>query len=67
MNEVKVLVKEAYGRRAYYPNCETSKLFAHSLRQKTLTDENLETLKKLGKEITYLINFAGQTVKILLQ
>ena len=67
MNEVRVLVKEAYGRRAYYPNCETSQNFAKGLKQKSLTDENIEMLKKLGKEIAYYITFGGQTVRILLQ
>lgn len=53
MNKIKVLKfnrsKKSFG--LYRPNCEMSRTFAELLKQKMLTNENLETIKRLGFEI----------------
>lgn len=41
----------SYVNKLYLPECDTARLFCELLKQKTLTAENLEVIKKLGYEI----------------
>lgn len=43
-----------YGRITLQPECDESRLFAMLLGQKTLTEENIEVIKKLGYEFRTL-------------
>lgn len=47
-NTLTVSVRSPYGVETIYPECPVSRLFCELLRQKTLTRENVETIKKLG-------------------
>ncbi len=46
-----VTVENVYGRRTIRPECELSRVFCRLLKQKTLTDEDVKTIKELGYEI----------------
>lgn len=46
-----VTVAKPYGNETIIPECETSRLFAELLEQKTLTRKDVERIKKLGYEI----------------
>ena len=46
-----VSIKSKYGTETIYPDCEPSKIFAELLKQKTLTREDIETIKRLGYEV----------------
>ena len=43
-----VCVESVYGRDTIRPDCEVSKSFCKLLKQKTLTKEDVETIKELG-------------------
>lgn len=51
MNEIIVEPRTVYGVTKIYPKCEKAKLFAQLVGQKTLTQDNLDTIKKLGVSI----------------
>ena len=56
-NEALTLVVRIYhywGRLTIRPECDRSKLFAELLGQKTLTEENIQVIKRLGYEIKTL-------------
>jgi hypothetical protein len=46
-----IKIKEVYGNTTYYPICESAKVFATMLGQKTLTAKDLANIQKLGYEI----------------
>ena len=48
---IKVITKEVFGKTLIYPNCEMSKRLASLARTKTLTLENLKTIRYLGYSI----------------
>ncbi len=45
---LKVSLIEYYGRETIKPECDLSRLFCKLLKQRTLTRENVETIKLLG-------------------
>ena len=53
-NELKVISKSVYGNTLIYPHCEKSLLFAALLKTKTLTNEALNGIKKLGYSVTII-------------
>lgn len=48
VSEIRVDIKEAYGRMLVYPVCEQGKLICKLLNTKTFTEGDRETLKKIG-------------------
>ena len=50
--ELKVIIKNVYGKRLIYPACDKSKLFTDLMNKKTLTDKDIIILKKLDYTIT---------------
>lgn len=46
-----VSVVDYFGRTTIKPECELSRLFAELLRQRTLTPDDVERIKRLGYEI----------------
>ena len=48
---ITVEVKPQYGKWVYYPICETSHIFTQIAGTKSLTDDTLLLIKKLGYEI----------------
>lgn len=46
-----VSAKNVYGVQTIYPECEKASLFAKIAGTKTLTQETIENIKKLGYEI----------------
>lgn len=46
-----VRILNYWGRITIRPECEDSKLFTELLGQKTLTEENIEIIKRLGYEV----------------
>lgn len=49
--QIEVIIEPKYGRWVYYPLCDSAKAFAAIAGTKTLTDETLTQIKKLGYEI----------------
>lgn len=45
---LEVRVEKPYGVRTIYPECPVSRTFAELLGQKTLTQANVEIIKRLG-------------------
>lgn len=48
---IEVIIEPQYGKWVYYPACDKAKAFAAIARTKTLTDDTLTQIKKLGYEI----------------
>lgn len=51
MQTLTVSLINYYGRETIRPECDTSRLFAELLGQKTLTRKNIELIKAIGFEI----------------
>lgn len=51
MKTIFVGVNDWYGKRTYTPKCDESRSLCELLGQKTLTENNITLLKKLGYEI----------------
>ena len=49
--KIEVIIEPKYGKWVYYPACEGAKAFARIAGTKTLTDDTLTEIKKLGYEI----------------
>lgn len=49
--KMRVFPRNYYGKRLYYPIDELSKMICKLLKQNSLTEENLKTLKDFGWEI----------------
>jgi len=50
--ELKVKIKNVFGNKTIYPNCDRSKLLAEFKKQKTLTEEDISILRELGYSFT---------------
>lgn len=48
---IKVIRFKPYRIEIFRPNCELSRLFAELLKQKSLTREDIEAIKRIGFEI----------------
>lgn len=48
---IQVRIESKYGRRLVYPVCDTAKLFATLVQRITLTDQDIQTIKRLGYSI----------------
>lgn len=46
-----VEIKNVYGNETIYPACQQSKFLAELAGHKTLTNRDIDTIKKLGYEI----------------
>ena len=51
MKQIEVIIEPQYGKWVYYPACEGARAFAAIAGTKTLTDDTLTQIKKLGYEI----------------
>lgn len=49
--EIRVTIKDQYGREAIHPACSTSRTFADIAGTKTLTRDTLALIKRLGYEV----------------
>ncbi len=49
--EIKVKIKESYGRRLIYPACETADILCKLAGTATLTDQAVKYIKALGYTI----------------
>jgi hypothetical protein len=49
--KIEVIIEPKYGKWVYYPSCENAKAFAAIAGTKTLTEDTLAQIKKLGYEI----------------
>jgi hypothetical protein len=58
--KITVEIKNNYGRRYVYPACEISRIFAALVQRTTLTDRDLEHIKRLG----YSIEVSTQAVAL---
>ena len=54
MITVFVTIKNVYGREMVYPACAVTEIIASIAKTKTLSDNDLAAIKKLGYEIAYL-------------
>lgn len=51
MKQIEVIIEPKYGKWVYYPACEGARAFAAIAGTKTLTEDTLAQIKKLGYEI----------------
>lgn len=51
MLKITVTIKHAYGRELIVPVCPQAKLFAALAKQTTLTDREIDLIKRLGFRI----------------
>lgn len=51
MKHIEVVIEPKYGKWVYYPSCEAAKTFAQIAGTKTLTEDTLALIKKLGYDI----------------
>jgi hypothetical protein len=51
MMKITVEIKTLYGKQHIYPVCERGQMVAELIGQKTLTEKQVECLKKMGYEI----------------
>ena len=51
MIKVFVMVRNIYGRDLIYPACPVSEIIASIAKSKTLSDNDIAAMKKLGYEI----------------
>ena len=63
MGTIKLIIKDVYGNRLFYPHCEKSELFAKLTKSKTLMKKDIETIKDLGYEIEYYIKLGNDVIK----
>lgn len=56
--QITIQIKSNYGNEAIYPVCDTAKLFASLVNQKTLVRRDIDHIKKLG----YSINIKPATL-----
>ena len=49
--KIEVIIEPQYGRWVYYPACKDAKVFAEIAGTKTLTENTLAQIQKLGYEI----------------
>lgn len=52
---IQVEVRTPYGKRMYYPLCPQAKLLASMVQRKTLTERDLEHIKRLGFTVQQII------------
>ena len=51
MTNIKVQIRQVYGRDTIYPYCDTAKKLAELMRQKTFTELDVERIKALGYKV----------------
>lgn len=61
--DLKVSVARPYGVETIYPECETSRLFARLLGQRTLTTKDIQVIKDLGYKFE-VIPRAGERTSV---
>lgn len=52
--KIRVIVKENYGRRVFYPECKSALRFAAIAGALTLTERVLRNIMELGYEIEFV-------------
>lgn len=53
--QLKILVKDVYGRRVFYPQCDQSKVFAAIAGTTTLTERTLRQITQLEYDIEFMV------------
>lgn len=54
MSELKLRIKEVYGKVFFYPECPTSILISKLTRRKTFTIKDVNILEQLGYNINVI-------------
>lgn len=54
--KIQIEMKEVYGETKVYPVCERAKLFARIAGTKTLTNEVLKDVERLGYQLELVVN-----------
>lgn len=64
-NTIQVEVRSSYGRDLIYPSDEGAKGFCRLLgNQKTLTDDDINNIKKLGYEVQKVVFCDDKAIKV---
>jgi len=48
---IQVTIRNVYGNELIYPACDKAEAFAHLTGKKTLSHNNVETIKRLGYKV----------------
>jgi len=51
MDSIKVKIKNNYGKDLIYPDCAVARAFTELTKTKTLSEQNIKTIKALGYKI----------------
>ena len=54
--KIQIEMKEVYGETKVYPVCERAKIFAQISNTKTLTNETLKNIERLGYQLELVVN-----------
>jgi hypothetical protein len=54
MKQITVEVRDIYGQIKFYPHCQDAKVFASIANTKTLTEETVRQVMKLGYKVKTL-------------
>lgn len=57
---IKVMLRNVYGEEKIYPACGKAEVFTEMLGQKTLTDYQVEMIKKLGFQVEIVTSHKAQ-------
>ncbi len=57
---IKVMLRNVYGEEKIYPACGKAEVFVEMLEQKTLTDYQVEMIKKLGFQVEIVTSHKAQ-------
>jgi len=49
--KIEIIIKNVYGNKLIYPNCDMAKAFSNIAKTKTLSIENLKTISKMGYDV----------------
>jgi len=54
--KIQVEVKDVYGTTKVYPVCQKAKLFSKIANTKTLTEETLKNIERLGYQLEVIVS-----------
>ena len=49
--KIEIIIKNVYGNKLIYPNCDIAKAFSNIAKTKTLSIENLKTISQMGYDV----------------
>ena len=54
--KIEIIIKNVYGNKLIYPNCDIAKAFSNIAKTKTLSKEVLKSLTDIGYQVELVSN-----------